>query len=1391
MRSHSTVSLAAVALIVEITSGALHGQAAIPLGQPTAGLGDEAAQVVNKPVAPQAVFLQAHPTSTALAPSQGRLNFKNSDGTLSTVLGAVTHQDPTTGAWSANAPILSQTANGWRLDGTAYTLFIRSASVSSHTLTQSFTDYGSRHVSVLSITFPALAYSTGMRYTFNMAGLPWSLSVKLTGAVSFSASVAKRQGPKTYSFPVSSSETLAVDANGNLVGDSRTALTRAMMVPKTGKPVPCTAWTYSTGAGAAFTCDDSSFTSSQFPYTIDPTTQLSDPTGGEYNISAWNTYDPDCNCYTGSGSQGAQVNFNTSSLVNSGTVLSYTSCGYNVESSNTDQWGQVSCSVGSFNFNGNTTVSLGFTISSCGYSECAYSESAAVDDVTLTVAYTEYSYQLYGGNPNSLSPGTSYTFVGGINDPTMQPHQPEILISANGGTNNSVMFTSWASYPCTYTWFADDGGSYSYTGDNCNGGSASNSQASINFGTGSIAFLPAFTGTKTVYIRKYNEGDSWHNVGTIYIIPPETVSTPSRPSGPSSGLASTAYSFSTGGSVSNLGNPVQYQFSWGDGSNSGWLGIGVTSASHSWSSANTFTVSAQARSATNNAVVSASSPGLGITIQLPTVVTPSFSPGPGNYSSAQNVTITATPSDAAIYYTTDGTTPTQSSTQYNTPILVGSTKTINAVAFKTGWTQSQMASGTYTIALQSQTITFPALSNQVFGTPPITLSATASSNLPVTFSSLTPSVCTVSGNSATILSGGTCTIQATQAGNSTYAAAPPVNQSFQVTPASQTITFGTIGDQTLGTGSLGLSATASSGLLVSFNSQTPSVCSVLSSSATLIATGTCTIQASQTGNSNYAAAAPVSQSFQVTQPAPTITTGSPLQSWILGVASSRSLLATGGTAPYRWSLSQGSLPDGLSMSSGGLIAGVPTVANTFTFTVQVTDSSTPNQHYAKPLTLGVLSVTPQNLPTALVNSTYVQPLQANGGVPPYTWTAPQTLPPGIIWGFDARQQPQLSGTPTTVGSYPLSVTVADSTLAAVTENYTLAVLPVYTVATSPTGLSVIVDDGQPCTTPCTFTRWQQGSSHKIAAPIGQVVGPNQYVFSYWSDGAPATHLVTPPSSGATYTAYFVQRVPVSNTSGIGSSQLEVNLGGVPFDWYDGAATNSEHNNFFPNCPANILVIQACMQYFLGSYAVQGVTGVRFQFGTMSPPNTAFLRKDNVNPTWVANLARFFGDVAAYGISDVTPTPSWDDYGNAYGNAVCAPIPDTGCPTYPATCVGGRYLQFSPLLPFGRDPGTGNPDGDGGSAVHENSAYYCSPSNPAFWGWSNHYSLVESIASAAQGAALNIAEFDLENEVNLLHHTVQARLIYDNIPADSPGNQMIPVYNILAVRYRPTGTNPPH
>ena len=180
------------------------------------------------------------------------------------------------------------------------------------------------------------------------------------------------------------------------------------------------------------------------------------------------------------------------------------------------------------------------------------------------------------------------------------------------------------------------------------------------------------------------------------------------------------------------------------------------------------------------------------------------------------------------------------------------------------YTAAPLVQQNIVVHLAPQSITFPAPTAEQFALTELTLTATASSGLPVTYSSITPAVCTVSGSTASLLTQGICYLHATQAGSNVYSVAALVGQNFVVHLAPQTITFPAITGTQFVLGSLTLSATATSGLTVSFASATPAVCSVSGSTASLLTTGDCVIHATQAGNATvYSPAALVSQSVIV------------------------------------------------------------------------------------------------------------------------------------------------------------------------------------------------------------------------------------------------------------------------------------------------------------------------------------------------------------------------------------------------------------------------------------------------------------------------------------------------------------------------------------------------
>lgn len=215
-------------------------------------------------------------------------------------------------------------------------------------------------------------------------------------------------------------------------------------------------------------------------------------------------------------------------------------------------------------------------------------------------------------------------------------------------------------------------------------------------------------------------------------------------------------------------------------------------------------------------------------------------------------------------------------------------------AFSTCVAFAILASSSVALGQTAQTITFAAISGKTYGNTPFVVSATASSGLSVSFSSQTASVCTVSATTVTLVAAGSCTVRASQAGNATYAPAPNIDRTFAVAKAAQTITFGTLSGKTFGNAPFSVAATTTSGLAVTFSSTTTSICTVSGSTVTLVAAGSCTIRASQAGNTNYNAAANVDRSFTIAKASQTITFPQPANIQYAPTAVSLTVSATSG-----------------------------------------------------------------------------------------------------------------------------------------------------------------------------------------------------------------------------------------------------------------------------------------------------------------------------------------------------------------------------------------------------------------------------------------------------------------------------------------------------------------
>jgi Putative Ig domain len=161
-----------------------------------------------------------------------------------------------------------------------------------------------------------------------------------------------------------------------------------------------------------------------------------------------------------------------------------------------------------------------------------------------------------------------------------------------------------------------------------------------------------------------------------------------------------------------------------------------------------------------------------------------------------------------------------------------------------------------------------------------------------------------------------------------------------------------------------------------------------------------------------------------------ITNNGTLPAGTLSSNYAQSIIATGGTKPYKWSVTSGSLPTGLILNANGLVDGKATASGTFKFTATVKDASSPVQTKSIAVSLAItgttkpLAIMTSALPSATNGTAYSAPLSATGGTPSYNWSISSgKLPAGLTL---AATTGTISGKPTTTGTSSFTATVTDN-----------------------------------------------------------------------------------------------------------------------------------------------------------------------------------------------------------------------------------------------------------------------------------------------------------------------------------------------------------------------------
>jgi hypothetical protein len=263
------------------------------------------------------------------------------------------------------------------------------------------------------------------------------------------------------------------------------------------------------------------------------------------------------------------------------------------------------------------------------------------------------------------------------------------------------------------------------------------------------------------------------------------------------------------------------------------------------------------------------------------------------------------------------------------------------------------------------------------------------------------------------------------------------------------------------------------------------------------------------------------------------------------------------------------------------------------------------------------------------------------------------------------------------------------------------------------------------------------------------------------------------NSPKSVTAYFSTATQIT-----GPSSLHVNLSFMPFSAYDDRPAST--NGYSQSCPPGS-TIRGCFQTILANLRDQQVSGIRIIVpfcsadsqalaGCGQPTDQVYWNK-NANPglKWITGVRDFFDDVYTYLRSNPPrdfPLPRVAislTYGP--GGAIVQSKPKDE--TVPASGVQGHCADTPDTVYFYPQYPSGVKQGGEKIGLLNPQAYNCAPKNPFFVGWNNTFNVINDMLAVAQGKVV-VSELELEQELWLIGHTTDLRLIYDNSSPESAG-----------------------
>ncbi len=303
---------------------------------------------------------------------------------------------------------------------------------------------------------------------------------------------------------------------------------------------------------------------------------------------------------------------------------------------------------------------------------CTANNNSSYFQGSIAPSVVDATPTTFTGSSVSVPPCSVVTMTWAIGGSTPQVATPTFSPAAGTYTSAQTVAITSSTSGGVGLCYTTDGSTPTSSGTACTHGTSL-----ANGGTVSVAT------TQTLNAIGYLSGDTTSSVGTAaYTITPQAAAPTLSPA---------AGSYASAQSVTPSSSTPGATFL-------SCIGVGCTpstpvSGTISVTSSETIGVLTQASGYSNSTVTYAAYVING------TLPTPTFSPAAGNYSTAQSVAISDAVSGTSIYYTTNGSTPTTGSTLYTGPIAVSTNQTVQAIAVKSGYTNSSVGSAAYTFTM--------------------------------------------------------------------------------------------------------------------------------------------------------------------------------------------------------------------------------------------------------------------------------------------------------------------------------------------------------------------------------------------------------------------------------------------------------------------------------------------------------------------------------------------------------------------------------------------------------------------------------------------------------------------------------------------------------------------